>query len=136
MRATGAGLDDMTLSIAEVATDLVFVSSTDVLSVRGVRKEAAIMDQLGVRATRHLLLNRSDARVGLSAKDISETIGMPITASVPSSRSVPMSVNIGVPVVDHDARSAAARGLAALGALLLESVGEPPAAKSWRNFLR
>ena len=133
---TGAGLDDMTLSIAEVATDLVFVSSTDVLSVRGVRKEAAIMDQLGVRATRHLLLNRSDARVGLSAKDISETIGMPITASVPSSRSVPMSVNIGVPVVDHDARSAAARGLAALGALLLESVGEPPAAKSWRNFLR
>ena len=133
---TGAGLDDLTLSIAEVASDLIFVSSTDVLSVRGVRKEAAIMDQLGVRATRHLLLNRSDAKVGLSAKDISATIGLPIAAEVPSSRSVPTSVNIGVPVVEHDARSAAARGLAALGTLLLETAGEPAAAKSWRNFLR
>ena len=133
---TGAGLDDLTLSVAEVATDLVFVSSTDVLSVRGIRKEAAIMDQLGIRATRHLLLNRSDAKVGLSPRDISETIGLSIAAEVPSSRAVPTSVNIGVPVVDHDARSAAARGLVALGSLLLETDGKPAAAKSWRNFLR
>ena len=94
------------------------------------------MDQLGVRATRHLLLNRSDAKVGLSSKDISETIGMPIAAEVPSSRSVPTSVNIGVPVLEHDARSSAARGLAALGARLLATDGKPATAKSWRNFLR
>ena len=133
---TGAGLDDLTLSVAEVATDLVFVSSTDVLSVRGIRKEAAIMDQLGVRATRHLLLNRSDAKVGLSAKDISETINMAITAEVPSSRAVPTAVNIGIPVIEHDPRGSAARGLMALGLRLLETAGEPAAAKSWRNFLR
>lgn len=133
---TGAGLDDMTLSIAEVATDLIFVSSTDVLSVRGVRKEAAIMNQLGVRATRHLLLNRSDAKVGLSLKDISETIGLPIAAEVPSSRAIPTSVNVGVPIVEHDSRSAAARGLLAFGTSLLETVGEPAAAKSRRKFLR
>jgi pilus assembly protein CpaE len=133
---TGAGLDDLTLSVAEVSTDVVLVSSTDVLSVRGVRKEAAIMDQLGIRATRHLVLNRSDARVGLSPNDISETIGLSIVAEVPSSRSIPTSVNIGVPVIEHDARSPAARGLAALGSRLLEGGGKPAAAKSWRNFLR
>lgn len=133
---TGAGLDDVTLSVAEVATDLVFVSSTDVLSVRGVRKEAAVMDQLGVRATRHLVLNRSDAKVGLSAKDISETIGIPITAAVPSSRSVPTSVNIGVPVIEHDARGASARGLAGLGQLLLDTAGETSPDRSWRNARR
>ena len=133
---TGAGLDDLTLSVAEVATDVVLVSSTDVLSVRGVRKEAAIMDQLGIRATRHLVLNRSDAKVGLSPKDISETIGLSIAAEVPSSRAVPTSVNIGVPVVEHDARSSAARGLTTLGLRLLEDGGKPAAAKSWRDFLR
>ena len=133
---TGAGLDDMTLSVAEVSTDLVFVSSTDVPSVRGVRKEAAIMDQLGVRAARYLLLNRSDAKVGLSPKDIAASIGLPIVCEVPSSRAVPTSVNVGVPVVEHDSRSAAARGLASLGALLLESAGGPPAPKSRRSFLR
>jgi pilus assembly protein CpaE len=131
---TGAGLDDMTLSVAEVATDLVFVSSTDVLSVRGVQKEAAIMTQLGVRANRHLLLNRSDAKVGLSSKDISETIGLPIAAEVPSSRVIPTSVNVGVPVIEHDSRSAAARGLTSFAKLLLDSSGETTTAKSWRNF--
>jgi pilus assembly protein CpaE len=131
---TGAGLDDMTLSVAEVATDLIFVSSTDVLSVRGVQKEAGIMNQLGVRATRHLLLNRSDAKVGLSAKDISETIGLPISAEVPSSRAIPLSVNIGIPVVEHDSRSSASRGLTTFATMLLESSGETAAAKSWRSF--
>jgi pilus assembly protein CpaE len=133
---TGAGLDDMTLSIAEVATDLIFVSSTDVPSVRGVRKELAIMDQLGVRAHRHLVLNRSDAKVGLSPKDISETMGMPITAEIPSTRAVPTSVNIGVPIVDHDPRSGAAKSLLTFASQLMDTPGGRTAAKSWRGFLR
>lgn len=133
---TGAGLDDMTLSMAEVATDLVFVSSTDVMSVRGVRKESTIMNQLGVRATRHLVLNRCDAKVGLSPKDISETIGLPISALVPSSRSVPTSMNIGVPVVENEPRGLVARGINAFAGSLRESDGSVPAAKSWRSFLR
>jgi pilus assembly protein CpaE len=133
---TGAGLDDLTLSIAEVATDLVFVSSTDVPSVRGVRKELAIMDQLGVRATRHLILNRSDAKVGLSGKDIEDTMGMPITVEVPSTRAVPTSVNIGIPVVEHDPRSGAAKSLVTFASRLLESTAQPAPSKSWRGFLR
>src|SRR4030095_1269896 len=35
---TGAGLDDVTIAAVEAATDVVFVSSTDVPSVRGVHK--------------------------------------------------------------------------------------------------
>ena len=86
---TGAGLDDLTLAVAEAASDLILVSSTDVPSVRGIRKESMIMDQLGVRATRHFVLNRSDAKVGLSPADISLATGFTIAASIPSSRSVP-----------------------------------------------
>ena len=133
---TGAGLDDITLSVAEISTDLIFVSSTDVPSVRGIRKEVAIMNQLGVRAARHLLLNRSDAKVGLTPKDIAESIGLPISTEVPSSRAVPTSVNIGIPVIQHDARNSAARALATLGSSLLHSDGEAPAPKSRRSFLR
>ena len=134
---TSAGLDDMTLAAAEASSDLLFVSSTDVPSVRGIRKEAVIMDQLGVRANRHFVLNRSDAKVGLSPADIALTLGMPITAQVPSSRSVPTSVNIGVPIVEHESRNPAARGLAALATTLLEqqSNGAAPLARGFRRHL-
>ncbi len=131
---TGAGLDDMTLAVAEVSTDLILVSSTDVPSVRGIRKEAMIMDQLGVRATRHFVLNRSDAKVGLSPADIAATTGLTIHASIPSSRSVPTSVNVGVPIIEHDSRNAAARGLTALADRLLESGNSSTAAKGLRRF--
>ena len=131
---TGAGLDDMTLAVAEVSTDLILVSSTDVPSVRGIRKEAMIMDQLGVRATRHFVLNRSDAKVGLSPADIAAATGLTIHASIPSSRSVPTSVNVGVPIIEHDSRNAAARGLTALADRLLESGNSSTAAKGLRRF--
>ncbi len=130
---TGAGLDDMTLSVAEAASDLLMVSSTDVPSVRGIRKEAMILDQLGVRATRHFVLNRSDARVGLSPADIAATTGFTIMASIPSSRAVPTSVNVGVPIIEHDGRNPAARALGALADLLVESPKTNPT-KGLRRF--
>jgi pilus assembly protein CpaE len=135
---TSAGLDDMTLAAAEASSDLLFVSSTDVPSVRGIRKEALIMDQLGVRAKRHFVLNRSDAKVGLSPADIALTLGMSIAAQVPSSRSVPTSVNVGVPIVEHESRNPAARGLAALATTLLEQSADAssPSAKGFRKYLR
>lgn len=133
---TGAGLDDLTLAMAEVATDLIFVSSTDVPSVRGIRKEAQIMDQLGVKATRHFVLNRSDAKVGLSAADISATTGMVISAEVPSSRGVPTSVNVGIPIIDHDSRNPAARGLVQLADLFLAGPQTDRPLKGMKRFLR
>ena len=90
---TGAGLDDLILAVVEVSTDLVVVGSTDVPTVTSLRKELAIFDRLGVTAKRHFVLNRCDARVGLAAKDIELTIGLPIDVSIPSSRAVPVSVN-------------------------------------------
>ena len=131
---TGAGLDDLTLAVAEAASDLILVSSTDVPSVRGIRKESMIMDQLGVRATRHFVLNRSDAKVGLSPADISLATGFTIAASIPSSRSVPTSVNVGVAIIDHDGRNPASRGLSALADLLVESEQNATARKGLRRF--
>ena len=44
---------------------VIVLSSTDVPAVSGLRKELDIFDRLGVKALRHFVLNRSDARVGL-----------------------------------------------------------------------
>jgi pilus assembly protein CpaE len=51
------------------------------------------------RENRVVVLNRADAKVGLSGADIERVIRAPIAALVPSSRDVPVSVNRGVPIV-------------------------------------
>jgi pilus assembly protein CpaE len=94
----------------EAATDIVLVCGTDVASARAVRKEIDAFDLLGfMTQRRHLVLNRADARVGLSADDIEGTVGMSISVAVPSSRSVPLSMNQGIPLLEGAQKSPVSR---------------------------
>lgn len=108
---TAAGLDERTLDVLEAATDVLFVTATDVPSVRAVVKEVDILQRLGLLDKRrhHLVLNRADARVGLSVSDIEQTIGISASLNIPSSRAIPMGLNLGEPAVLGDERSAVAR---------------------------
>ena len=74
---TGSGLDEGTLSVLKLCTDLVLVTSTDVPSVRATRKEVEMLDLLGLKdQQRHFVVNRSDARVGLPVSEVEATVGM------------------------------------------------------------
>ena len=46
-----------------------------------------------------MVLNRSDARVGLTGADVERVLQSPIAVHVPSSRDVPVSINRGVPIM-------------------------------------
>lgn len=129
---TGAGLDEHTLAALEAATDVVLVCSTDVPSVRSLRKEIVTLDQLGLVAQqRHFVLNRADARVGLEVADVEATIGMVVDVALPSSRCVPLAMNQGIPVVESEPRSAVSRQLAKLAERFA-----PVAADRSSGFLR
>jgi pilus assembly protein CpaE len=111
---TPAGLDDRTLVALECATDLLLVSSLDVTSIRSLRKALEAMDALNVTKQRHFVLNRADAKVGINPVDAAEAVGWPIKAMVPSSREIPLSMNVGTPVVKLEPKSAVAKQLAQL----------------------
>ena len=121
---TGAGLDDVTIAAIESASDLVFVSSTDVPSVRGIYKVIDILDrlQLGTHR-RHLVLNRSDARVGLVMNDIEATTGLSAAVTIPSSRAVPIAMNQGCAIVESNARSPISRALTSFAASFIGDSG-------------
>jgi pilus assembly protein CpaE len=126
---TAAGLDEYALAAAERADDLVLVCVTDVPSVRGLRKALDAIDLLGMtKARRHLVLNRSDDKVGLSAGDIEATLGVAIEASVPTSRSIQIAVNQGMPVVQSDPKSPAGKAMANLASHFVEAPAASAAA--------
>lgn len=129
---TPAGLDERTLAAIECATDLLFVSSLDVPSIRNLRKALDTLTQIGVKADRQFVLNRADDKVGISRKDAEEAIGMSAVGEIPSTRDIPLSLNVGVPVVVGEPRSAAAKQLQLLSQLYAP-VGADKPKRGWRR---
>ncbi len=129
---TPAGLDERTLAAIECATDLLLVSSLDVTSIRSLRTALDALDQMGVKAPRQFVLNRADAKVGLEPSDAEEALGMKISCAIPSSRELPLALNLGTPVVISEPRSAAAKQLQQL-ARLYDPVEAEKARKGWRR---
>lgn len=129
---TPAGLDERTLAAIECATDLLLVSSLDVPSIRSLRKALDALDHLGVKAERKLVLNRADSKVGLNPSDAEEAIGMKISCSIPSSREIPLSLNLGAPVVISQPKTAVAKQLQQLAQLYSPVDAQTPR-KGWRR---
>jgi pilus assembly protein CpaE len=129
---TPAGLDERTLAAIECASDLLLVSSLDVTSIRSLRKELDALDQMSVKVPRTLVLNRADAKVGLNSSDVEDALGMPITCSVPASRELPLALNLGIPVVINEPKSAAAKQIQQLA----DHFAPAPAEKSRKGWRR
>jgi pilus assembly protein CpaE len=104
---TASGLDENTLAALEFATDLLLISATDVPSIRATVKEIEALRVIGKpQHLWHFVLNRADARTGLTIPAIERTVGINVDVAIPSSRSVPLSLNQGEPLVLSDPRAA------------------------------
>jgi pilus assembly protein CpaE len=78
----------------------VLLTTLDVAALKNLKLTLETLTMLGYpNEHRHVVLNRSDARVGLSLQDVERTLGSKVGLQVPSSRAVPASINRGVPIV-------------------------------------
>jgi pilus assembly protein CpaE len=133
---TPAGLDERTLSALEHATDLLLVSSLDVTSIRSLRKAVDAMDAIGITKNRHFVLNRADAKVGLSHTDAAEAVGLPIVCMIPSAREIPLSMNVGTPVVKLEPGSAVAKQMKQLSHLFVPAIEMDRPRRRWGRRAR
>lgn len=102
---TAAGLGEQSLAALEMATDFVLICAMDVPGVRSFRTTLVTLDEIGLtNASRHVVLTRADARVGLNVEDIERTIGRPVDVTIPSTRAVPLSINQGTPLLQSESR--------------------------------
>ena len=102
---TAPGMSDHTLAALDQTTDLVLLTSMDVPGVRGLRKELDTLTHLGLAPeSRHVVLNFTDTRAGLSIADVEATIGTAIDVRLPRSAATQASVNQGLPLLQNGAR--------------------------------
>lgn len=107
---TASGIDAAALAAMELSTDFLFISTTDVPSIRALRRQIEALDQIGfVSQRRSFVLNRSNAKVGLSVSDVEAAVGLKATFQIPSTRLIPVSTNEGVPAIQKDAGGTAAK---------------------------
>jgi pilus assembly protein CpaE len=125
---TPAGIEERTLAALDHATDAVLVATMDVASIRNLGKEIHALERADLMpATRHFVLNRADARVGIEVADVRAALGLDVDASIPSSRSVPLAMNQGRPFVVDDPSSPAAREIVRLAGRFVD--GSAPASE-------
>lgn len=96
---------EQVLAALDLSNTQILLVSPEVTALKGLRVTLDMLDLLGYAAAgRAVVLNRADAKAGLSAADIDRVIGRPVAAHIPSSSDVPASINKGVPLAYDDPR--------------------------------
>lgn len=109
---TAPGLPEIGLAAMEQCTDVVWVSAMDIPSLRGLRSGLEVLRQLEIMPeSRHVVLNMTDAKTGLTVQDVESTIGAPVDVSVPRSQAVALSTNRGIPVLQQSKKDPAVKSL-------------------------
>jgi pilus assembly protein CpaE len=115
---TPPGFTPEVITSIDSSSDVCLVGMLDSLSLKNTKLGLETLELMGYDEDRtRLVLNRADSRVGITPADVTEIVGRRPDVLVPSARDVTRSVNEGVPIVQAQPRSEAARAFRSLAAL-------------------
>jgi pilus assembly protein CpaE len=96
---TPPAFDDTTLAAFDRTDTLLVLTTPDVPAVKNLKLSLETLHLINFPTQQvRVVLNRADAKVGLTAGDIEKSVKFPISARVPSSRDVPAAINRGVAI--------------------------------------
>jgi pilus assembly protein CpaE len=143
---TEPSFDEHVLQAFDETDELLLVTTLDIPTLKNVKIAVETLDLLNFpKNQRRLILNRADDKVGLSSDKVESTLGMSITASIPTSPQVASSTNAGEPIVASLPRHPVSKAIVALAedlrrnhVLVPEQKSERPgrAAAPKRSLLR
>jgi pilus assembly protein CpaE len=126
---TPPAFSEHVLATFDLCDMAVLLATLDIPAVKNLRLTMDTLDLLGYpRDARIVILNRSDAKVGLTADDVVAVIKQPIAAMIPSSLHVPASVNRGVPILLDEPRHPVSVALRAFAERYILSHAAPASA--------
>ena len=123
---TSGSFDDPALQAIDQTDVLVLVGTLDIPALKGLKVATDTLDLLNLpREQWRLVLNRADARVGLSAKEFEKALGVDASVTIPSSRELLMAVNRGEPVVRAYPKDAVSKSLTGFARTFTAAVAAP-----------
>jgi pilus assembly protein CpaE len=101
---------------------LVMLATLDVPSIKNLKLTLQTMELLHFPKNRiRVVVNRADSKVGLRLPDVEKLLSASVNATIPSSRSVPLSVNKGSPIMLEEPKGPVAESIRRIAALVAES---------------
>jgi Flp pilus assembly CpaE family ATPase len=92
----------------------------DIPSVKNLKIGMHALDLAAIAGPKlRLVLNRANVQVKLDVREVEQVLGLRAEFPIPSDIAVPISVNAGVPVVEHAPDSPASRALDRIAVALL-----------------
>ena len=117
-RVAPPGFTPEVIASIDSSSHIVVVGMLDSLSLKNTKLGLETLDLMGYDRDRtRFVLNRADSRVGISVDDVVAIVGRPPDVAIPSDRDIPVSVNVGTPIVLSNSRSEAAKAFSSLAAL-------------------
>lgn len=134
---TSPAFDDLALSAFDHSDFLVMVGTLDIPALKNLKMATGTLDLLSMpRSQWRLVLNRADSKVGLTPAEFEKTLGLPIAASIPTSRDVLASVNRGETLVQSQPRHPVSIVMSDLARDLIHGPGTGPPPRQESRFLR
>jgi pilus assembly protein CpaE len=112
------------LAALDAADHHVLVTVPEIPALRSLRLTLDVLDLLSYRRdSRSIIVNRTDPRVVLSAKNVEALVRSPIAGHVPFSWDVPASINNGAPIVAADPDHPASKAIRAFARTQVSAEG-------------
>jgi pilus assembly protein CpaE len=121
---TPPAFNEQVLAAFDASDVFILLATLDIPALKNLKLTLEMLEMLGYpRDNWNVVLNRSDAKVGLNVSDVEQLIKAPITVAIPSSRDVPATINRGVPIVTDQPGHAVSTAIKRLAAKLTADDG-------------
>lgn len=125
---TSGVFDDQALAALDRSASIILVGTLDIPALKGVKLATSTLDLLNFsRDSWSFVLNRADAKVGLTQAEFESTLGLKADATLVSSREVLAAVNRGEALVSAFPANANSKALTTFATTLAKAHAEDPA---------
>jgi pilus assembly protein CpaE len=124
---TPPAFNDVVLRALDLSDLHLLVTTPDLASLKSLRVALDTLDALGYPvAKRQIIVNRDEANVGLTQRDIRQILQMPVTLRIPADRDVVVALNHGATVLEHSPRSPVSKAIERLVDHLATTMASTP----------
>jgi pilus assembly protein CpaE len=125
---TASALDEITLSVLEMADLIVTVATPEITAIKNARHLSDALDAIGVRRDRLVaVLNQVGRKDDISARSVGEHLRLEVAAEIPFDRVVVLhSINRGRPLVLDGRGHPLTRGLIVLTETIKQRLAREP----------